>query len=55
MPAVPSLQRRVWAIEPAEELYAATTEVRQWVSLTPGLIEYPASADVESFGEFVGG
>jgi len=45
----------VWAIEPAEELYSATAEVWQRISLTPRLIEHPASADVESFGKFVGG
>jgi hypothetical protein len=55
MPVVPSLQRRVCAIEPAEEFHAATTEVWQRISLTSGLIEHPASADVEAFGEFVSG
>jgi len=55
MPAVPSLERRVWAIEPAEELYSATAEVWQRINLTSGLVEYPSAADVESFSEFVGG
>jgi len=29
--------------------------VWQRVSFTPGLIEHPAPADVEAFGEFIGG
>jgi len=54
MPAVPRLKRRVWAIEPAEEFDPTSTEVWQRISLTPCLVEHPASADVEAFGEFIG-
>ena len=55
MPAVPRLKRRVWAIEPAEQLDPTSTEVRHRIVLTPRLIQHPTSANVEAFGEFVGG
>jgi hypothetical protein len=55
MPVVPSLQRGIWAVEPAEQLHSASFEVRQGISLTARLVEYPAPGDVESFGEFVCG
>lgn len=55
MPVVPSLQRGIWAVEPAEQLHSASFEVRQRISLTSRLVEHPASGDVESCGEFVCG
>jgi hypothetical protein len=55
MPVVPILQRGIWAVEPAEQLHSASFEVRQGISLTSRLVEYPSAADVESLGEFVCG
>jgi hypothetical protein len=55
MPVVPSLQRGIWAVEPAEQLHSASFEVRQRISCTARLVEYPSAADVEAFGEFIGG
>jgi hypothetical protein len=55
MPVVPSLQRGIWAVEPAEEFYPASLEVWQGISLTSRLVEYPSAADMELLGEFIGG